>query len=47
MKKDVGSADPIDDEAASCAYVENFALRVFSLADNEDRTGNATRCFPS
>jgi len=43
MKKEIGPTDAIDNEAASCAYVENFALRVFSLADNEDRKGNATR----
>ncbi|KAK2461541.1 hypothetical protein APHAL10511_006004 [Amanita phalloides] len=43
MKKDLASSDAIDNEAAGCAYVENFALRVFSLADNEDREGKATR----
>lgn len=43
MKKEIGSTDAIDDEGASSAYFENFALRVFALADNEDRQGNATR----
>ena len=33
----------MDHEAAGAAYVENFALKVFSLADNEDRQGKATR----
>ena len=46
MKKEIGPTDAIDNEAAGCAYVENFALRVFSLADNEDRKGNATRYGP-
>ncbi|KAI0814797.1 Vta1 like-domain-containing protein [Irpex lacteus] len=43
LKADIGPNDAIDDESASSAYVENFALRVFSMADNEDRKGNATR----
>ena len=44
MKAEIGPNDAIDDELASSAYVENFALRVFAGADNEDRQGNATRC---
>ena len=32
------------DDAAGKAYVENFALKVFVGADNEDRAGKATRC---
>lgn len=44
MKAEIGSNDAIEDESASSAYVENFALRVFAAADNEDRRGNATRC---
>lgn len=43
MKKDIGPNDAIDIENASSAYVENFALRVFGMADNEDRSGHATR----
>ncbi|KZT30903.1 DUF605-domain-containing protein [Neolentinus lepideus HHB14362 ss-1] len=50
MKSDVvstlgksGGADAVEDEAASAAYVENFALRVFESADSEDRKGQATR----
>ncbi|PSR75857.1 hypothetical protein PHLCEN_2v8771 [Hermanssonia centrifuga] len=43
MKSDIGSSDAIEDESVSCAYVENFALKVFAMADNEDRRGNATR----
>ena len=43
MKKDIGENDAIDMEAASAAYVENFALKVFGMADNEDRAGKASR----
>lgn len=39
----VGSSDAITVESASSAYVEDFALRVFASADNEDRRGAATR----
>ncbi|KAK0471705.1 Vta1 like-domain-containing protein [Armillaria novae-zelandiae] len=43
MKQEIGPTDTIDIEAASTAYVENFALRVFNLADNEDIKGRSTR----
>jgi vacuolar protein sorting-associated protein VTA1 len=43
MKKDIGPTDAIDIEAASAAFVENFALRVFAMADNEDRSGAGNR----
>lgn len=43
MKADIGANDAIDIESVSSAYIENFALRVFSNADNEDRSGHATR----
>lgn len=43
MKKEIGPDDVIDDETASSAYVESFALKVFKMADNEDRSGQATR----
>ncbi|KAI0361345.1 DUF605-domain-containing protein [Trametes cingulata] len=43
MKTDLAANDAVHDEPASAAYVENFALRVFAAADNEDRKGNATR----
>lgn len=42
MKSEIGPNDAIDDESASSAYVENFAIRVFAAADSEDRRGNAT-----
>ncbi|KIK70690.1 hypothetical protein GYMLUDRAFT_32731 [Collybiopsis luxurians FD-317 M1] len=43
MKQDIGSNDAIDMEAASAAYVENFALKIFGVADDEDRRGESTR----
>ncbi|KAJ7597495.1 Vta1 like-domain-containing protein [Mycena floridula] len=43
MKTAIGPNDALDIEVASSAYVENFALRVFAAADNEDRKGIATR----
>ncbi|KAJ6604821.1 Vta1 like-domain-containing protein [Mycena vulgaris] len=43
MKKEIGPTDAIDIEAASAAFVENFALRVFGTADNEDRSGAGNR----
>ncbi|OCH94754.1 DUF605-domain-containing protein [Obba rivulosa] len=43
LKTDIGPSDAVDNEAVSCAYIENFALRIFAAADNEDRTGAATR----
>ncbi|KAI0045200.1 DUF605-domain-containing protein [Auriscalpium vulgare] len=39
----LGPQDAIDVESASSAYVENYALRVFTSADNEDRRGAASR----
>ncbi|KZT05846.1 DUF605-domain-containing protein [Laetiporus sulphureus 93-53] len=43
MKAQMSSNDAIEDEAAASAYVENFALKLFTMADNEDRRGEATR----
>lgn len=43
LRRSVGSSDAITVESASSAYVEDFALRVFGSADNEDRRGAATR----
>ena len=42
-KTEIGPNDAIDNELASSAYVENFALKVFASADNEDRNAHATR----
>lgn len=43
MKADIGPHDAVDIEGVSFAYVENFALKVFVNADNEDRNNRATR----
>ena len=43
LRSTVGSSDAIAVESASSAYVENFALKVFASADDEDRRGVATR----
>ena len=48
LKLNISANDPeakevIDHETASAAYVEGFALKVFGMADNEDRAGKATR----
>ncbi|PIL31697.1 hypothetical protein GSI_06400 [Ganoderma sinense ZZ0214-1] len=43
LKNDIGPNDAVHDEPASAAYVENFALRVFTGADNEDRRGKITK----
>lgn len=43
LKKDIGPNDAIDLESASAAYVENFALNIFSVADEEDRRRGSTR----
>ncbi|PPQ82643.1 hypothetical protein CVT25_007572 [Psilocybe cyanescens] len=43
MKTAIGTNDAIDIESVSSAYLENFALKVFANADNEDRGGRATR----
>jgi len=43
LKKEIGPHDAIDNDVVAAAYVENFALKVFGMADREDRSGNATR----
>ncbi|KAI6136340.1 Vta1 like-domain-containing protein [Pisolithus sp. B1] len=43
LKTEIGPNDAIDIEAASAAYVENFALKVFQSADDEDRAGRANK----
>ena len=44
LKAEIGANDAIYDDAASAAYVENFAVKIFAMADREDRKGAATRC---
>lgn len=43
MKSSLAGNDIMDIESASAAYVEEFAFKVFGSADNEDRSGKATR----
>jgi vacuolar protein sorting-associated protein VTA1 len=43
LRSTIGPSDAVDVEAVSSVYVEDFALRVFNVADNEDRNGKATR----
>ncbi|KAJ9478270.1 hypothetical protein PHBOTO_001849 [Pseudozyma hubeiensis] len=43
LKTKLADNDAVTNDAASSAYVENFALKVFVGADNEDRAGKATR----
>ncbi|KAI0315265.1 Vta1 like-domain-containing protein [Amylostereum chailletii] len=43
LRVSIGPSEAIDTESVSCVYVEDFALRVFNVADNEDRKGAATR----
>ncbi|WWD21159.1 hypothetical protein CI109_105642 [Kwoniella shandongensis] len=40
MKSILASNEGITSEAAGAAHVENFALKVFMSADNDDRAGN-------
>lgn len=42
MKLQLGDTDALGDEAGQ-AYIENFALRVFEMADREDRAGGANK----
>ena len=42
LRSAVGPSDAVTVDSASSAYVENFALRVFASADDEDRRGIAT-----
>lgn len=38
-----GHSDAVATDEAGSAYIENFALRVFNMADNEDRRGKASK----
>ena len=39
MKAVLASNEAVTNEAAGAAYIENFALKVFMSADNDDRAG--------
>ena len=43
LKNEIGPNDAVSVDAAGAAYVENFALKVFASADNEDRAGRASK----
>ena len=43
LKTKLSDNDAVTNDVASSAYIENFALKVFVGADNEDRAGKATR----
>ncbi|KAF8321387.1 Vta1 like-domain-containing protein [Cantharellus anzutake] len=42
-KKELNSNDAVASDEAGSAYIENFAIRVFNNADNEDRKGKSSR----
>ncbi|KAM0746616.1 DUF605-domain-containing protein [Meredithblackwellia eburnea MCA 4105] len=42
-KTELASNDAVSNDIAASAYVENFALKIFSQADKEDRAGKASR----
>ncbi|ODN74462.1 hypothetical protein L202_06848 [Cryptococcus amylolentus CBS 6039] len=46
MKVALAANEAITSEAAGAAYVENFALKVFMSADNDDRAGNTGKQVP-
>lgn len=39
MKKILATNEAVTNEAAGAAVIENFALKVFMSADNDDRNG--------
>jgi vacuolar protein sorting-associated protein VTA1 len=39
MKDGIGASEAVDLEAVSYAYVEKFALKVYTSADTSDRDG--------
>ncbi|KAI9029375.1 Vta1 like-domain-containing protein [Hyaloraphidium curvatum] len=42
-KKSLSNMEAMTDDIVAKAYIENFALKIFSNADNEDRAGQATK----
>ncbi|KAJ3053622.1 hypothetical protein HK097_003815 [Rhizophlyctis rosea] len=42
-RKAVGTNEAITNDVVGYAHIENFALRIFMNADNEDRNGNASK----
>lgn len=47
MKEQLKDRKEINSHEAAAVYIETFALKVFSNADNEDRKGGSNRCGKS
>ncbi|KAF9956132.1 hypothetical protein BGZ72_002997 [Mortierella alpina] len=43
QKKDIGDNEAISDDLVGYAHIENFALKIFKRADDEDRAGQASQ----
>lgn len=43
QKKFIGENEAITDDLVGYAHVENFALKIFINADNEDRSGKSSK----
>jgi vacuolar protein sorting-associated protein VTA1 len=43
MKAENEDNEAVTDDGAASAYIENFGLKIFATADNEDRKGKSTR----
>ncbi len=43
MKKELAGNECITNESVGYSYFENFALKIFLKADNEDRSGQASK----
>ncbi|CAO3566220.1 unnamed protein product [Mortierella alpina] len=43
QKKDIGENEAISDDLVGYAHIENFALKIFKRADDEDRAGQASQ----
>jgi vacuolar protein sorting-associated protein VTA1 len=41
----LGNNEAITNDTIGYAHIENFALKIFISADNEDRTGNASKYY--
>jgi hypothetical protein len=46
MKEQMSDNEAVTDDAAAAAFVENFAIKIFGQADEEDRNGKSSRCVP-
>ncbi|KAF9356242.1 hypothetical protein BGX34_010021 [Mortierella sp. NVP85] len=43
QKKSFGDNEAISNDLVGYAHIENFALRIFTMADNEDRNGQSSK----